>query len=293
MANTPPGSDLYTSQVDPSKTTLFSKEQSGIIYRIPALIYINDGQTFLAFAEKRTSAKDHDATLLVMRRGKRQNGSIQELSTASLPGYRTMNPCPVYERQSKTLFLFFICVLGKISEHNQIHTGKNKARLCYITSKDSGLNWSSVVDLTISVIGDEIINWATFAVGPGHGIQMKSGRLIIPAYVYYIHYRCFLFHFPLIVKPHAFAFYSDDCGTTWYFGERVSVESCECEMAEIVNQESRSELYCNARSANGHRVEAFSESSGTSFDRPHFAQKLVEPCNGCQGSLDCVQVILD
>ncbi|MCI4386638.1 hypothetical protein PGIGA_G00064680 [Pangasianodon gigas] len=239
---------------------------------------------------ERTSSRDHDATLLVMRRGTRQNGSIQwspvqELSTACLPRHRTMNPCPVYEKESKTLFLFFICVLGKTTENHQICTGKNKARLCYVTSKDRGQNWSSTTDLTESVIGHEIGNWATFAVGPGHGIQMKTGRLIIPAYVYYIHCRCFPCHFPLYVKSHAFAFYSEDCGTTWYFGERLSTESCECEMAEIVGQESRSELYCNARSTKGHRVEALSESGGTAFDRPHFARKLVEPSRGCQGSV--------
>ncbi|KAF4077487.1 hypothetical protein AMELA_G00208670 [Ameiurus melas] len=114
-------------QGEPPKTTLFRKEISGITYRIPALIYIDDSQTFLAFAEKRTSPCDHDATLLVMRRGARQNGSIQwspvqELSTACLPGYRSMNPCPVYEKESKTLFLFFSCVLGKTTEHYQIFT---------------------------------------------------------------------------------------------------------------------------------------------------------------------------
>ncbi|KAG7321126.1 hypothetical protein KOW79_015541 [Hemibagrus wyckioides] len=103
------------SQTDPEKTSLLSKEENGITYRIPALIYINDTQTFLAFAEKRTSPSDTDATLLVMRRGTRQNGliqwsDVQELDTACLPGHRTMNPCPVYDKKFKALFLFFICV---------------------------------------------------------------------------------------------------------------------------------------------------------------------------------------
>ncbi|XP_047661820.1 sialidase-3-like isoform X2 [Tachysurus fulvidraco] len=185
MDNGTSRSDSYTLQAEPPKTTLFSKEPSGITYRIPALIYINETQTFLAFAEKRTSADDSDATLLVMRRGAQQNGSIQwspvqELDAACLPGHRTMNPCPVYEKESKTLFLFFICVLGKTTEHRQIRTGKNKARLCYSTSKDNGQNWSSTVDLTESVIGHEIRNWATFAVGPGHGIQMKNAMIVGP-----------------------------------------------------------------------------------------------------------------
>lgn len=187
--------------------------------------------------------------------------------------------------ESKTLYLFFICVLGTTTEHYQICTGKNKARLCYITSKDNGQSWSKIKDLTESVIGDEYRNWATFAVGPGHGIQMKSGRLIIPAYVYYIHVRCFPFNFPLFVKPHALAFYSDDCGSTWQRGKRVDIKSCECEMAEIIDKDGKNHLYCNARSTEGHRVEALSESSGDAFDKPYFAQKLVEPHHGCQGSV--------
>ncbi|KAK7131178.1 hypothetical protein R3I94_016345 [Phoxinus phoxinus] len=276
-------------QALPARTALF-QQRDGKTYRIPALIYISDGQTFLAFAEERSSPRDSDAKVLVMRRGLLLNGSlqwspVQTLSSACLPDHRTMNPCPVYERKSKTIYLFFVCILGKTTEYHQIATGRNQARLCYITSTDYGQSWSKLTDLSISVIGDEICNWATFAVGPGHGIQMKSGRLIIPAYVYYIHCRCFPFNFPLKVRPHALLFYSDDCGITWQMGEKIQVKSCECEMAEIMDYADRSLLYCNARSTCGHRVEALSKSSGADFDNPHVAKKLVEPHHGCQGSV--------
>ncbi|XP_062867768.1 sialidase-3.1 [Trichomycterus rosablanca] len=229
-----------------------------------------------------------------MRRGTRHNGTIQwsqaqELRTACLKGRekknRTMNPCPVYETGTQTLFLFFICVLDGATEREQISSGRNKARLCYVTSKDCGQTWSDTTDLTESVIGQDIRNWATFAVGPGHGIQMKSGRLIIPAYVYYIHCRWFHFGRPLKVRSHALAFYSDDCGSTWHVGEKVITESCECEMAEIIDQERTSYLYCNARSTKGQRVEALSATSGEAFDRDHLEKKLVEPDHGCQGSV--------
>ncbi|XP_016361718.1 sialidase-3-like [Sinocyclocheilus anshuiensis] len=276
-------------QALPARTALF-KQKDGKTYRIPALIYISDGQTFLAFAEERSTPRDSDAKVLVMRRGSLQNGSLQwspaqTLSSACLPNHRTMNPCPVYERKSKTIYLFFVCILGNTTEYYQIATGRNQARLFYVTSSDYGQNWSQLTDLTNRVIGDEICNWATFAVGPGHGIQMKSGRLIIPAYVYYIHCRCFPFHFPLKVRPHALSFYSDDCGVIWQMGGKIPMKSCECEMAEIIDHTDQSHLYCNARSTCGHRVEALSESSGAAFDNPHVAQKLVEPHHGCQGSV--------
>lgn len=75
MGNTPSKSDGGEA---PPKTTLFEREPSGITYRIPALIYLRHSGTFLAFAEKRTSSRDCDAKLLVMRRGvQSDDGSVQ------------------------------------------------------------------------------------------------------------------------------------------------------------------------------------------------------------------------
>ncbi|KAJ7996679.1 hypothetical protein DPEC_G00239530 [Dallia pectoralis] len=228
-------------QMQPAKTTLFRQEQAGITYRIPSLIYLKETRTFLAFAEKRSSPSDHDAKTIVFRRGSQQNGSTewsdsQELLSARLPGHRTMNPCPVYEKNTKTLFLFFICILGHTTEHQQIRTGKNKAQLCYITSDDEGQTWSPIKDLTESVIG-------------------KTIR-------------------------------SDDFGVTWQVGRMLQRKSSECEMAEIIDHEGRSHLYCNARNTEGYRVEALSESAGLYFDKPHLAPELVEMCHGgCQGSV--------
>lgn len=214
--------------------------------------------------------------------------SHQELLSAFLPNHRTMNPCPVYEQSSKTIFLFFVCVLENITEKWQIRTGKNKARLCCVTSSDNGQTWSEVRDLTESVIGETIHKWATFAVGPGHGVQLENGRLIIPAYAYYIPYRCCSYPIPDTVYPHALSIYSEDYGQTWHLGKMLRKKSCECEMAEIIDHEGRSHLYCNARhtrKTRGHRFEALSENSGVYFDKPHIAPELVEPPSGCQGSV--------
>ncbi|XP_028322231.1 sialidase-3-like [Gouania willdenowi] len=276
---------------EPVKTTLFEREQSGTTYRIPALLYLRHCQTFLAFAEKRSSSADHDAKILVMRRGTlKEDGSVQwsssqELSTASLPNHRTMNPCPVYEKNTKTLYLFFVCIWDSVTEMKQIITGKNKTRLCCVSSSDDGQTWSQSTDLTESVIGDAIHKWATFAVGPGHGVQLENGRLIIPAYAYYVPYRCCSFPVPFTVYPRALSIYSEDFGQTWRIGKMLRNKSCECEMAEIIDHEGRSHLYCNARHTGGHRCEALSENSGVYFDKPHMAPELVEPPHGCQGSV--------
>ncbi|XP_036401477.1 sialidase-4-like [Megalops cyprinoides] len=275
----------------PIKTTLFQRKKNGETFRIPALISFREetsGQeTYLAFAEKRTASKDEDAKLLVMRRGIRKNQNIkwsplEELQSASLPGHRTMNPCPVYESYSNTLFLFFICVKDGVTEQQQIKKRKNAARLCYISSNDKGQSWNQKegpIDIgeKFKEIDEKMKNdWATFAVGPGHGIQMKSGRLIIPAYAYSI---------PHNVKSHAFSFYSDDQGETWLVGKLIDRESGECQMAEIVNHNGISQLYCNARNTKDYRVEALSKNEGASFEKANLVQKLVEEKDGCQGSV--------
>ncbi|XP_011481702.1 sialidase-3 isoform X2 [Oryzias latipes] len=262
MGNRPSKSDNVE---EPVKTTLFQREPSGITYRIPALLYLRHSRTFLAFAEKRSSPCDHEAKILVMRKGLlNDDGSVkwsssQELLSASLPNHRTMNPCPVYEKNNKILFLFFICVWGNITEKKQI--------------------------ITESVIGEAIHRWATFGVGPGHGIQLENNRLIIPAYAYYIPYRCGSFPVPFTVYPRALSVYSEDFGQTWHLGRMLQKKSCECEMAEIIDHEGRSHLYCNARRAGGHRCEALSENSGVCFDKPHMAPELIEQPSGCQGSV--------
>lgn len=81
---------------------------------------------------------------------------MRVLGTAFLPDHRSMNPCPVYDEFTDTLFLFFIAVLGHTSESYQLATGNNLTRLCYVCSTDDGVTWSPVTDLTTKVIGDTI-----------------------------------------------------------------------------------------------------------------------------------------
>uniref|UniRef100_H0XDP1 exo-alpha-sialidase n=2 Tax=Otolemur garnettii TaxID=30611 RepID=H0XDP1_OTOGA len=271
---------------------LFQQEdEKGITYRIPALLYVPPFHTFLAFAEKRSTVRDEDALYLVLRRGVRIGRSVQWeplklLMEATLPGHRTMNPCPVWEKNSGYVFLFFICVRGHVTEYEQIVSGRNAARLCFICSQDAGRSWSEVRDLTEEVIGPEVKHWATFAVGPGHGIQMQSGRLVIPAYTYYIPYWFSCLRIPCRVRPHSLMIFSDDLGATWHHGSLIRpLVTVECEVAEVTGRTGHSVLYCSARTPNRCRAEALSIDSGECFQRAALSQQLREPPHGCQGSV--------
>ncbi|NXI50217.1 NEUR4 protein, partial [Chloroceryle aenea] len=274
----------------PARTVLFEKESNGVTYRVPALLYLPCVAKLLAFAEERLSADDAHANLLVLRRGTIYRSYVEwedmrVLETATLQHHRSMNPCPLYDEFTGTLFLFFITVLGRTPEAYQIVTGQNVTRLCCVTSTDQGQSWSTAMDLTQQVIGRAIKDWATFALGPGHGIQLRSGRLLVPAYSYHIDCKeCF----GQLCKttPHSFVFYSDDHGQGWRFGEFIpNLQTGECQLVSVDEEDGSNVLYCNARSPLGFRVQALSTDDGAVFHGGQLVQRLVEPPHGCHGSV--------
>lgn len=129
------------------------------------------------------------------------------------------------------------------------------------------------------------LDWATFALGPGHGIQLRSGRLLVPAYSYHIDCKeCF----GQLCKttPHSFAFYSDDHGRGWSFGEFIpNLQTGECQLVSVDEEDGSNVLYCNARSPLGFRVQALSTDDGAVFHGGQLVQRLVEPPHGCHGSV--------
>ncbi|KAM9315136.1 sialidase-3-like isoform 1-T2 [Pholidichthys leucotaenia] len=262
------------------KTVFLSRSKE--VYRIPSLFYDGERKMLMAFAERRSIAADTHTEALVMKTGIKKKDETTDKDTigwsdamvlqeAKISEHRPMNPCPVYEKSTKVLFLFFICIEGNISDHSQVRSGCNKTRLCYIKTTDGGQTWSEVTDLTDSLIKDK--NWATFAVGPGHGIQTEAGRMIVPLYAYMNH------------KSYALCLYSDDKGDTWQFSGMIQGNSGECEIAEVYNDQGVSSIYCNARSNKGCRVEAFSSDNGNDFCMLESAKKLLETRTGCQGSV--------
>ncbi|XP_032940410.1 sialidase-3 isoform X2 [Catharus ustulatus] len=266
--------------------TLF-RQAGGVTYRIPALLYVPPDDSFLAFAEKRSSARDEDAKYLVLRRGRRHGcsvkwGPVEELSALALPRHRTMNPCPLFDARSGTVFLFCICVEQGKTERCQIWRGCSAARLCFASSADGGRGWSALRDVTGEAIGADLARWATFAVGPGHGVQLRSGRLVVPAYAYYVHGALRL---PCFTRQHSLVFYSDDGGRRWHKGAPLGGQRTgECQVAEIPGGQ-RPLLYCSARAPRGCRAVALSADQGLRFQRPAPCPALGEPPRGCQGSV--------
>ncbi|NXP77310.1 NEUR3 protein, partial [Ramphastos sulfuratus] len=274
------------------RQTLF-QQGAGVTFRIPALLYLPPDGTFLAFAERRSSPRDEDAKHLVMRRGQRQGDSVQwgpleDLSSLVLPECRTMNPCPLYDARTGTIFLFCICVEQGKTEAWQLWRSRSAARLCCSRSTDAGRSWAPLRDLTLDALGTALPRWATFAVGPGHGVQLASGRLVVPAYAYYVHWRlCGALPLACSTRQHALVFYSDDGGNSWHKGDLLAGgQTGECQVAELTGGDAHpSLLYCSARAPGGSRAVAVSTDGGVRFGHPTRCPVLGEPPRGCQGSV--------
>lgn len=234
------------------QVNVFSRGDGGgyHTYRIPAIIQSSNG-TLLAFCEGRKfSPSDSGKIDLVMRRstdGGKTWGALQVIHSES--GDVTIgNPVPVLDKSNNNIWLAFC---------------RNNERVFVTSSANNGETWRVPREITSSVKPDDWSNW--YATGPGHGIQLKSGRLLIPAN-----------H-----GQSSHALWSDDHGATWQAGNPIGSGTNEVMMAERLN----GMVYMNARNTKNlyNRKIAFSNNGGESWSAIRDEKALIEPI--CQGSL--------
>ncbi|MDA1280925.1 MAG: sialidase family protein, partial [Chloroflexi bacterium] len=116
-------------------------------------------------------------------------------------------------------------------------------------------------------------SWTFVGTGPGHGIQLKSGRLLIP---------CWFDVTPTCGEVQSSCcIYSDDHGETWKRGEPLTRNaSDECDVVELED----GTVYLNARSrGQKHRAYAFSTDGGQSWSTVQYDPDQPEP--SCDGAL--------
>lgn len=84
------------------------------------------------------------------------------------------------------------------------------SHLWMVTSENDGVDWSEPIDLNGQIKED----WMLFTgTGPGVGMQMSNGRLILPVYIT---------NSNVGGSQSAAVIYSDDAGETWHMGETVN-----------------------------------------------------------------------
>ncbi|MGV8095430.1 MAG: exo-alpha-sialidase [Mangrovibacterium sp.] len=250
-----------------TRQTIFTANTDGYyIYRIPSLVATKKGTLLASCAARKGKGRDWDPIDIVMRRSKDGGKTWTPMQVIahkdSLP---CDNPTPIVDYQT-----------GEVHMLYQI----DYARCYYIKSTDEGQSWTEPADITpVIETFKKIYDWNVLAPGPGHGIQMTNGRLVVPFWLS----TGGRSHRPSIVV----SVYSDDHGRTWKAGDIVihdndttviPSETCCVQLADgRVMFNSRNE------SPNYRKLVTYSQDGVTGWSSPVFADAFFEPI--CEASM--------
>ncbi|WP_128803249.1 MULTISPECIES: sialidase family protein [unclassified Streptomyces] len=149
-------------------------------YRIPAVVTTAEG-TLLAFCEGRVdSASDHGRIDIVLRRSTDGGRTWGPLTVAASNGTDLAgNPAPVALDTGRVLLVHVrssaaasedLIVRGRV-------TDADGRRVWVRHSDDEGVTWSAPKEITRQV---KKADWRWYATTPGHGIQLSTGRVVVP-----------------------------------------------------------------------------------------------------------------
>ncbi|MFA6245116.1 MAG: exo-alpha-sialidase [Candidatus Hydrogenedentales bacterium] len=231
-------------------------------YRIPVMAVTKAG-TLLAFCEgRKTSASDRgDIDLLLNRSqdgGRNWSPSALVHEEGGEAEITIGNPCPVVDQRDGSVWLAFT---------------RNNERAFVMRSADDGVSWSAPAEIT-EALKQFAFQWTRVGTGPVNGIQMQSGRLVLPVWL----------NDKIGATYRSACVVSDDHGATWRAGGLVpdSVPNCnECTVAET----EPGVLCMNLRSKNEakRRAVAWSRDGGMTWTDPVYDHALIDPV--CQGSM--------
>lgn len=264
------GVNAAGESIDLVQTEVFVAGQDGYhTYRIPAIVCTKQG-TLLAFCEGRKhGSADSGQIDLVLKRSKDRGASWSPMQVvASQEGYTIGNPAPIVDRNTGTIWLALTKNRAEDTE-DKIMKGEAPPRTAWMTkSLDDGITWAPPVEISVSVRGPD---WRWYATGPGHGIQLSNGTLMV---------ACDHSLGNSVKDMHSHVFYSGDGGASWKLGGSTDGYMDESSVAELGD----GRLYLNMRSYRGAgcRAVTFSADGGKSWLPVRDDKALIEPV--CEAS---------
>lgn len=255
----------------PEEVVVFTAGKDGYeSFRIPAVVAGAKG-TLLALAEGRKDGTSDDGNVdTVLRRstdGGRTWGPLQLVADAGADFVG--NPCPVLDRTTGRVWLPLARKPGRnTAAQSKTGGGAGPMEVLMLHSDDDGVTWSQPENVTKAVKPD---GWTWYVVGPGCGIQLADGRLVLPR----DHRKAGS------TDSFSHVIFSDDHGKTWRVGGTAAAKTNECQVAERAD----GALVLNMRSQHGknRRAVAVSTDRGATWGETAFDDALIDPT--CQGSL--------
>jgi sialidase-1 len=269
------------------KMELFEAGKGGYkLYRIPGLVATRSGD-LLAYCEARKTGKSDWDTIDIMLRRSVDNGRTWggPRKIADVEGPKSKNLVALEKKQANP---------DDVTYNNPVAIADHKtgavhflfcleyARCFYMTSDDDGATFTKPVEITSTFEGFRSrYDWRVIATGPGHGIQLKNGRLIVPVWLSLGTQGNG--HGPSVTS----VIYSDDHGRTWRAGEIIGLDTPDLISPNetVAAQLADGRVLFNMRSPSqaNRRAISFSRDGATGWSKAVFDQQLMEPI--CMASI--------
>ena len=203
-------------------------------HRIPGIICTGFG-SFLAYYESRKTDSDWSEIDIKIIRSTDNGKTWQTVKIISGEGQTLNNPVMIADGDS---LHFLFC--------------ENYKRVFHSVSTDDGETWSVPVEIT--EVFDHIEH-TVVALGPGHGLTLPDGTMIIPVW-FALNHENKKAHRPSFIST----LYSKDNGKTWHAGEIIKsdilVNPSEC-AAALLSDDS---VVMSIRNENDCRLRFFAKS---------------------------------
>jgi len=245
-------------------------------YRIPAIVTSPDG-TVLVFCEGRKYSVSDTGDIDILLRRSSDGGKTWEKPLVIADAGKDVfgNPAPVIDKDG-TIHLLLTWNLAEKGERFILWESAPRT-VWVMKSSDGGKTWTDPREIT-EYVKDR--DWTWYATGPGHGIQLNGGRLVIPS----DHGVKLIPGEDFDPNKHYYShiIYSDDNGLTWHKGGTVPRGGTnECQVCEL----SDGSLYLSMRNYDGsfRRAYSISKDRGLTWGDVKIDDSLIDPV--CQASI--------
>lgn len=265
------------------KTDVFSAGMSGVtLYRIPGVVVTTKG-TVLAYCEARKDSRADWGEIEVHLRRSTDGGKTWEPARhIAHAGERIEgNPRKAKGGEHEQTVNNPVAFVDRVTGAVEFLYCINYARCFSMRSTDDGLSWSSPVDITAAFEPFRAkYDWKAIATGPGHGIQLKGGRLVVPIWLAYGKVGD---HHPSASAT----IYSDDHGKTWKAGEIAVPDEGDFgdpnETMITTLSDGRVLLVTRSESKANRKIITISADGASGWSQPEFHDQLWEPI--CMASI--------